>query len=124
MLKDDQTIGKCDFCQEEDVLVKKLYDNFDEWIMNRCYHDCDQDNRYDSGPGELFEIISIKKKEETLFYDSTWKIEVFFKNEPSKVKSFELIRLNGEQEEKLRAVIMKCKNFNEIGNLTMSIVYS
>jgi len=118
----EQTIGECDFCYKQGVVVKKLYDNYGEWIMNRCDHGCDKNNHYDSEPDDLFEIISINKLSEIPFYESLWDVRISFDKNEDNVRAIALTRYAGEQEDSLRSDIMACRNRNEIQKLNKTIM--
>ncbi|WP_375105476.1 hypothetical protein ACDZ28_33245 (plasmid) [Paenibacillus sp. RS8] len=115
-------IGSCDFCYEDNRILKRHYDKWGDHILDSCMHGCDSQlsdaNRLSRGL--WFSVLELKRLEVS-YIDSLWHVICV----DSQGKQFDrrLRRFNSESPESLKRAIEDCTSYIELSKLQLSIHY-
>lgn len=111
------SLGTCDFCEEENRILKACYDKWDEHILSKCKFGCEDPRSISQSlPSEDFQVISLTLLDSTPHYDSTWIIT--YSDATGTEGEIKIVRRD-DSEETVRKNIFLCRNVEELKALDL-----
>lgn len=114
-------IGKCDWCDAEDVYVKPGYDSWGTHVADQCFFGCNDPRNFPDVMSEDISVLQVEKIDHIECYESIWSASLSINGMPRTIR---LTRYNAETDENLRAAIASCRNSEEIIRLNCCIFHN